>query len=73
MQDQRSKNADDEDMLLEMQSGAVNQSSQKEKHSTKITVDNNLPKEWIEPNKRTTSLMIPIREYAPNTSLLIVN
>ena len=49
LQDQGSKNADDEDMLLEKQSGIVNQSSEKEKQSTETTVDNNLPKEWIEP------------------------
>jgi len=34
LQDQRSKNVDDEDMLLENQSGEVNQSTKKEKQST---------------------------------------
>jgi len=45
LQDQVSKNADDEDMLLEKQFRIVNQSVEKEKQSTEIIVDNNLPKE----------------------------
>jgi len=47
--DPRYKNADDEDILMEKQPAAVNQSIEKENQSTEKAVDRNLPKEWIEP------------------------
>jgi len=55
LQDQVSKNADEDGMLQEKnfatkkQSTIENQSTEKEKQSTEIALDNNLPKDWIEP------------------------
>jgi len=55
LQDQVSKNADEDDLLQEQISAAEkpsavgNQSAEKEKQSTEKAVDNNLPKDWIQP------------------------
>ena len=54
-QDQRPKFADEEDILQEKQTGVKlesatgNQPTEKEIQSTDKAVENNLPKEWIEP------------------------
>ena len=55
LQDQVSKNADEEDLLHEHISAAEkpttagNQSAEKAKQSTEKSADNNLPKDWIQP------------------------
>jgi len=54
LQDQVSKNADEEDMLQEKifvaqkQYALENQSTEKGKQPTKNAANNNLPKDWIE-------------------------
>jgi len=49
LQDQVSKNADEDDMLQEKQSVTENRSTKKEKQPTEIAADNNLPKDQIKP------------------------
>ena len=55
LQDQVPKNADEEDLLqkqistAEKPSVAGNQSTEKQKQPTEKAVDNNLPKDWIQP------------------------
>jgi len=55
LQDQVSKNADEEDLLqeqisaIEKSTAAGNQLAKKEKQSTEKAADNKLPKDWIQP------------------------
>ena len=49
LQDQVSKNTNEEDLLQEQIFATGNQSTEKEKQSTEKAANNNLPKDWIQP------------------------
>ena len=81
VQDEVSKNADEEDLLQEHiyaaeKSTAVgNQTAEKEKQSTEKAKDNNLPKDWIQPRglSKDNIIMISNREYLLDVGLYFVN
>jgi len=58
LQDQVSKNADEEDLLPEQISTARNQSAKNEKQLTEKAADNNLPKDWIQPRELSKDKII---------------
>jgi len=81
LQDQVSKNADEEDLLQEQISAvekpftAGNQSAEKEKQLTEKAADNNLPKDWIQPRGLSKDNIIGDikRDYLLDVGLYLVN
>ena len=80
LQDQVSKNADEDDLLQKQNFAAEkhfvagNQLVEKEKQLTKKVVDNNLPKDWIQPIDLSKDNIIgDNREYPLDADLYFVN